>query len=532
VECHCESEQHTQASQPLGLSALSVAAHPPAEAARQSLEAPTLETAFASLPCEMSALSVPTLASLPDEMSAASVAADLPAAADEECLEGPMQETDLASLPIEILSLVHSRLLQVDPSLRSCLALEATCKHLRSTLHSSTRYKAVSVEAGQLATAQGGVSFCRWIAAHGRRTDRLVFQNLELHHSMPPLCSYAGVLQVGAVAVDADTMSTLEPLRGLLNLASVLNHRIAHRASGGASLEPLAGLPALVSAHIGSDTTSLAPLGGMTALTTLGIYNRAIPHLNELTSLTTGLKGLNLMAFPAVTSVAPLSCLTGLTGLWLGGFPSLESVAPLHALSRLQHLALDIYSSRSISLQPLCQLTSLTALTLEGRRPNKVTDYDLQPLSALSRTLRVLDLKDCMLRNLRAIGSLGTTLKLLNLRDCECRESELQLALMFTQLPSLMFLDTSGIPAARLDTVAQYLDHHFEKLGVCDANSVISPAALTALTTVLRAIGLERCKHISSVESLTATTGLHSLHLVSSPHPTGSSSPFTAVLTV
>jgi hypothetical protein len=470
-----------------------------------------------------------TLASLPCEMSALSVAAHPPKAAAEECLEGPMQETELASLPPEILSLVHSRLLRADPSLRSCLALEATCKDLRSTLHSSTRFDEVSVEGVKLATTQEPGSFWSWIAAHGRRTDRLVFQNLELHHSMPPLCSYAGVLQAGAVDVFAGMVHTLEPLRGLLNLASVMNDRMPYQVSGGASLEPLAGLPALDSVHIGLDTTSLAPLGSMAALTILGIHNRVIPHLNELTSLTT-VKRLSLQAFPSVTNVAPLSCLTGLTNMWLEGFSSLESVAPLHALSRLQTLTLNIHSSRSISLQPLCQLTSLTALTLRGHRPDKVTDYDLQPLSALSRTLRVLDLKDCMLRNLRAIGSLGTTLKLLTLTDCECRQPEFQLAPMLDQVPSLIFMNTSGTSAAYMDTLAQRLNL-FERMRVT-ANNAISPAALTALTSLLRAIGLERCRHISSVESLTALTGLQSLHLLSSPHPTSSWSPFTAVLTV
>jgi hypothetical protein len=154
---------------------------------------------------------------LPDELSALSLAPAGPSlAAAGDSHEDSMQDATLASLPIEILSLVHSRLLRADPSLRSCLALEATRKHLRSTLRSNTRYKAVVVN-----TAVQGGSFWAWIAAHGWRVDRLVFQDWELHHSTPQLCIQAGVLQAEAVTIQAAVIDTLDPVCGLLNLAAV-----------------------------------------------------------------------------------------------------------------------------------------------------------------------------------------------------------------------------------------------------------------------------------------------------------------------
>jgi hypothetical protein len=151
--------------------------------------------------------------------------------------EGSSQDIDLASLPPEILAIIHSRLLQTDPSLRSCLALEATCKHLRSTLHSNTRYKAVSVKVGNLATAQVS-SFWSWIAAHGRRTDRLLLRNIDLRNSTPALCSQAGLLQAKAVVVTAAVIYTLEPLRGLLNLAAVERRCLTRDAAAAEQMVP------------------------------------------------------------------------------------------------------------------------------------------------------------------------------------------------------------------------------------------------------------------------------------------------------
>jgi hypothetical protein len=199
-----------------------------------------------------------------------------------------MQDADLDRLPAEILSIIHSRVLQADPALRSCLALEATCKHLRSTLLSNTRFERVSVKAGQLATPQGSDSFWRWIAAHGRRTDLLRLHNLELHHSTPRLCSHPGVLQARVVAVSAVLIDTLEPLRGLLNLAVVEYSSALNHPDGGVSLEPLADLPALEHVDLGDATstiTCLALLRRMAALTSLKLRNFQVPQLDQLGSL-------------------------------------------------------------------------------------------------------------------------------------------------------------------------------------------------------------------------------------------------------
>jgi hypothetical protein len=160
------------------------------------------------------------LASLPLATSALSLASDTSLAAAGESHEASTESTTLVSLPIEILALIHSSVLQADPSLRSCLALEATCQPLRSLLHRNTRFQEVSVEGGNLASAVQGASFWSWIAVHGSRVDRLMFHNLGLCHLTPRLCSKAGVLQARAVSVhafmQASAANTLEPLRGLL----------------------------------------------------------------------------------------------------------------------------------------------------------------------------------------------------------------------------------------------------------------------------------------------------------------------------
>jgi hypothetical protein len=455
------------------------------------------------------------MASLTLKLSALSVAAS---PAPQQSDEASMQDATLASLPIEILSLVHSRLLRADPSLRNCLALEATCKHLRSTLHSSTRFVAVSVEGVKLATTQEPGSFWSWIAAHGRRTDRLLFRKLELRHSTPSLCSQAGVLQAGAVAVSTVLIETLEPLRGLLNLASLVCHPSGAR--DGVSLAPLAGLPALSHIELGASTettTSLAPLCSLAALSSLSTCS-LVSNLDDLSSLS-ALKALTMCGFPRVTSAAPLSCLTSLEGLALVGFPSLDNVAPLHALSRLQRLTLVIMSTRSFSLQPLCQLTSLRTLSLLGSRsPHGMAEYDLQPLSALSRSLRVLCLQSCVLRNLPSIGSPGMALRSLTLVGCKHQPPGLQLASLVCQLCPLTRLEISDTTAADLEAVGQQLTC-LQGLSVRPADNVTSLAALAPLTR-LSFLSLDSCSHLSSIDPLAALTGLQSLQLRSCPQLT------------
>jgi hypothetical protein len=434
--------------------------------------------------------------------------------------------TTLASLPVEMLTQIHSCVLQADPSLRSCLALEATCKHLRSTLHSNARFLEVGVDAGQLDTSEAG-SFWSWIAAHGWRTDRLLLQNLELRDATPALCTHAGVLQAKAVAVTAVLVITLEPLRGLLNLAAV-DYTNPPAAEEAVSLEPLAGLPALE--HVNLDnalglTTSLEPLRSMTALTNLRFFSFKVPQLDDVARLS-NLRSLQLVGFGEVTCVAPLSCLTLLTKLALLQFTSLDSFAPLHALTGLKYLALSIASSRSISLEPLSQLASLTTLTLAGdKEGGSITDYDLQPLSALSRTLQVLTLKECLVRNLPSIGPLGLTLEQLNIMDCECQPGA-QLASLIAQMPQLYLLRISHATAADLDAIGQHLTSLLF-LTLKHATSVTLLDALTSLIG-LCSITFDSCSHLSSIDSLTALTRLKTLEVLSCPQLT-SLSPLTAL---
>jgi hypothetical protein len=246
--------------------------------------------------------------------------------------QGAVQDSAFASLPSELLAQIHGRVQQADPSLHSCLALEATCKYLRSTLHSNARFEEVRVKAGHRpATTPKGASCWRWIAAHGRHTDRLLLDNLALHRSSTPrLCDQAGVLLARAVAVSATLVDTLEPLRGLLNLESV-SYAGPERADGAVSVEPLAGLPALE--HVDLDSfagalESLAPLGRLTSLTRLYLLNHVVPSLDELGSLSK-LRELELVGFAHVTSVAPLVCLTALTSLVLFGLESISTLTPL-----------------------------------------------------------------------------------------------------------------------------------------------------------------------------------------------------------
>jgi internalin A len=428
-----------------------------------------------------------------------------------------MLDSTLASLPAEILVLVHSWLLQVDPTLCSCLSLEATCKHLRSVLLSDTRFEEVSVDARHLAATAGSDSFWSWIAAHGRRTDVLQLQHLELRDSTPQLCSHPGVLQARAVAVSAAVFDTLEPLRGLLNLAAAEYEDFDVGALG---LEPLLDLPALEHLDLGTMTawtTTLAPLCNVATLTSLNLDNYEAAQLDDLRSLSK-LQKLALAGFHHVTSVAPLSCLTALTHLAIMQFPSLDSLVALHALSRLQYLALSIARSGPISLEPLRQLPSLTTVILNGDSDdNSMTGYDLRPLSGLSRTLEALCMNQCVLGHLPAIRSLGTTLRSLIIRDCEYPPG-VQLASLLTPLSHLTFLGISDTTAADLDAVGQHLKW-LQKLAVKHANTVTSLAALAPLTH-LHTISLESCSHISSIDPLTALTGLQSLHLHACPNLT------------
>jgi hypothetical protein len=434
--------------------------------------------------------------------------------------QGAVQDSAFASLPSELLAQIHRRVLQAAPSLHSCLALEATCKYLRSTLHSNARFEEVRVKAGHLpATTPKGASCWRWIAAHGRRTDLLLLDNLVLHRSTPRLCDQAGVLLARAVAVSATLVDTLEPLRGLLNLESV-TYSGPERADGAVSVEPLAGLPALE--HVDLDSfagalESLAPLGRLTSLTRLYLLNHVVPSLDELGSLSK-LRELELVGFAHVTSVAPLVCLTALTSLVLFGLESISTLAPLEWLSRLQTLELFISSTPAVSLQPLCRLTALSRLCLQGGGPDTTSVYDLQPLSELSGTLQELHLKGCVLQNLPAIGLLGTTLGRLSLKDCKPEQHGFRLVPLFSSLSGLTFLSISRITSYDLHYIGRNLKR-LQALKVKHAGKIQSLACLSTLTR-MTSIGLKSCTHISSIAPLTALTGLQHLHLRSCPQLT------------
>jgi hypothetical protein len=440
-----------------------------------------------------------------------------------------MPGTTLASFPAEIIALVHSWLLHADPTRRSCLALEATCQHLRSVLLSNTRFEEVSVDARHLDATVGCDSFWSWVAAHGRRTGILRLQHLELRDSTPQLCSHAGVLQARAVTVSAAVIDTLEPLRGLLNLAAVEDSTAIMGLAPycTVSLAPLAGLPALerVMFRVATvTTTSLAPLSSMAALTSLNMCNTVVPQLDDLSSLSR-LRDLRLFFFHHVTSVAPVSCLTALTHARLAGFSLLHSGGPLQALRRLQHLTRSIRSNQPISLQPLCQLTLLTMLVLHGSRPGNMTDYDLQPVAALSRSLRVLDVSNCVLQNAESIASLGTTLRTLSLMGCDCPPA-FQHASVIPRLQRLTFLSISDATAADLDSIGRQLKRS-QMLVISRADNVTSLAALAPLTC-LSAITLQSCSHLSSIAPLAALAQLETLEVLSCPQLI-SLSPLTAL---
>jgi hypothetical protein len=342
---------------------------------------PSTSTPASQLPLAMSALSV-------------APAEPLLAAAAAGCCTA---NTTLDSLPVEILALIHGCVLQSDPTLRSCFALEATCTHLQRVFRSSTRFPQVLV----LPTAQNCRSFWKWIAVHGWRTDLLLLQNLELRRSTPKLRSLAGVLQASAVHVQAAAIDTLEPLRELVNLAAV--EYCGPRLDGSAvRLEPLAGLPVLehvVLQSATSDTQSLAALSRMSgALTRLSLHSDFATNLDHLQSFRK-LKELQLRGWYGVATLAPLSCLISLTRLELYEFCWVQNLVPLAALSRLQHLEVAVATDRSFSIEPLCQLPLLTQLNLLGSRHVK-PGYNLQPLSSsvLAKTLRSFSVVGCQIQ--------------------------------------------------------------------------------------------------------------------------------------
>jgi hypothetical protein len=470
----------------------------------------SLLAAVAGTSSQGSLLATTHLVSLPLELNALSLAPDSPVAAAGEPPEASTEATTLVSLPSEILTLIHSSLLWVDSSLRSCIALEATCTQLRSALHSNARYRFISMVVGSLATARQDGSFWRWMAANGWRIDQLRLE-VELHHSTAQLCTLPGVLQAGEVVVTPTVVDTLEPLRGLRNLAVF---DCSHYARGAVSLEPLAGLPALREVHgrLISNSTSLGALCSMTALTKLCVSSRAIGmhELCDLTSLSK-LRHLELDGFDHVSSLGPLSCLTSLTLLAILGFCSLENLEPLRNLNRLKELALQVPSLDSdISLQPLCQLTSLIGLRL------KAGIYDLQPLSALSQSLQYLYLTHCVLRNWRTIGSLGTGLRYLILLSCEQRpQDDVQLLSLFTHFSRLAALTISHLTMADLASLGQQLTC-LDRLVLQQTQDVTSLAPLASLTR-LSFITLNYCEHISSIAPLAALPRLQWLYLLDCP---------------
>jgi hypothetical protein len=255
---------------------------------------------------------------------------------------------------------------------------------------------------------------------------------------------------------------------------------------------------------------SWAPLQcSMASLASLNIYNFDIYQLDDLSSFS-NLRQLELGGFDYASSVGPVSCLTLLTRLVLSGFVSLDSLVPLHALSRLLELRLSIDQTHFICLQPLCHLTSLTKLMLHHGVHCK-TGYDLQPLSALSRTLQELELVTCVLENLPSITTLSL-LSRLTLVGCDCEPGALQRAPVssfFASWPGLRYLDIEGATAADLDAIGQQLTG-LEALRL--ESDITSLAALATLTS-LRFVSLENCDHIRSTEPLAELTGLQILRV-------------------
>jgi hypothetical protein len=509
---HCcrRSTRSTFTSRPLEIGALAMA--------------PSSSLAAAGGAHQASQQATSRLVSLPLATSALSLAPDTSLAAAGEPPEASTEATALVSLPIEILTLIHSSLLWTDGSVRSCIALEATSTELRSVLHSNTRYGICSVESGCMATATQDDSFRRWMASNGRRIDQLQLQ-MELRHCTPQLCSFAGVLQAGKVAVTATVVDTLEPLRGLVNLTALV--KIGRcKSDCRVSLQPLARLPALQHVDlllcISPVHTNLAALNSLQKLRALRLEDTFVPYahrlhsLKQLRHLSPSVRELHLLGFDSIRSLAPLSRLTALACMVLDGFADSDGegiLQPLHALAGLKSLTLRIGGGdHPISLQPLCQLASLTWLRLKGNRDQSF-DYDLQPLPALARTLRGLVLEHCVLPNLSILGPLRTALRLLALESgIEQQLASLQLDPMSIPLPHLTSLSISTANAADLDAVGQQLLCLKEFTIQYGTDSVTSLAALASLTR-LSYLDLESIRHISSIEPLTTLTGLQHLLL-------------------
>jgi hypothetical protein len=327
----------------------------------------------------------------------------------------------------------------------------------------------------------------------------------------------------------AAVIETLEPLRGLANLTAVQHSGELGYADGGVGLEPIGGLPALEHVALGDailHITSLAPLCSMPSLSSLNLRNNDMPQLDGLGCMSS-LRRLVLAGFYNVTSMAPLGSFSALSHLEVMGFPLLSSLAPLNTLSMLRGLGLYISSSDSISLEPLCQLTTLTWLVLRGSTAgNRMTGYNLQPLSALSGTMRALRLEECVLRNVRSVASLGMVLRELTVTDCRCPPGY-QHASLIPQVPHLTFLCISNVTTADVDSISQQLKC-LQKLSLKRAaDNVTSLAALASLTH-LDTIALESCSHVSSIDPLIALTRLQSLHLISCPQLAGLNA-FTAL---
>jgi hypothetical protein len=84
-------------------------------------------------------------------------------------------------------------------------------------------------------------------------------------------------------------------------------------------------------------------------------------------------------------------------------------------LTRLQQLELHIQSIRSLSLQHLCQLTSLTKLVLVSNRPDNLVPEFLR-CSHWQHCARCW-VSECVLRNLELVMAVGRKLSSLRLVD-------------------------------------------------------------------------------------------------------------------
>jgi hypothetical protein len=405
---------------------------------------------------------------------------------------------NLSSMPIPVLDKLHGLVLEAG-GLSSALALEATCKELRSVLHANTRFR------GEVAVEEPDPGFGRWIKHHGHRVDHLHLIQWHLANDDLGLLHYVdGISQAGQVAITVDEAWSLEPLASLPNITHVYCDVLVGTKGmrkTTISLSPLRALPRLESLSLCSmddgiseftsyDVGSLEPVSSLVALTHLELASMySTSSLCPLTSLGASLASAKLSHFPSVQTLGPIASLTSLTSLVLRDFTSLRGgLEALSSLGRLLDLELaGLFSSdSSLSLQPLGGLPSLHSLIIDCC--DGLGTICLQPLSNLKATLRTLRVIDTGLNaaGFTAGGPISALTALTALELNKCLPSACCQLGFLTPLTNMV------------------------KLSIADGRSVTSLEPLSTLGS-LTELSLKAFNHVTTLEPL---RGLSTLQII------------------